>query len=110
MSWQKKGQESPAEIENVIKFTYCFKAPLALLSLLPFKPVNTTFQKSLLWHTKHFTAWEQSESGKKTEYISNRNEIISSVCEVAVKSQSKDEISVPVESAELAVSRCEWLN
>lgn len=109
MSILKKGQNSPAEIENLIKFTHSFKAPLTLLSVLPFKPVNTTFQKSLLWHTKHFPPREQSESGKQ-EYISNRNEIISSICEVAVKSQSKDEISLPVECselAELAVSRCE---
>lgn len=109
MSRLKKGQKSPAEIENLIKFTYSSEASLTPLQ---FKPVNTTFQKSLLWHTKHFPPGEQSDSEKR-EYISNRNEIISSICEVAVKSQSKDEISVPVECselAELAVSRCERLN
>lgn len=64
MSVLKKGQKSPAKIENLIKFTYSSKASLTLLSVLAFKPVNTTFQKSLLWHTKHFPPREQSESGK----------------------------------------------
>ena len=62
MPRQKEGQKSPVQIEKLIKFAYSFEASPALLSLLPFKPVNTTFQKSLLWHTKHFPAWEQSES------------------------------------------------
>lgn len=56
----KKEQKSPAEIESLMKFAYSLKASLALLSVLPFKLVNTTFQKSLLGHTKHFPPREQS--------------------------------------------------
>lgn len=45
MSMIKQEQKSPVEIENLIKFTYSLKASLTLISVLPFKRVNSTFSE-----------------------------------------------------------------
>lgn len=90
-------------LKKLIKFT-----PSSELSrgVAPVQVCKHHFSVIIRWHTKHFPPGEQSKS-ENWEYISNGNEIIRGICEVAVNSQSTDEISAPVKSSELAVSRCE---